>query len=217
MRDAISWFSLLLWGSRILGVPLYSLYWLLKFFRRRAAAATILEAKANLWPCLHDFWWTLHKTCLENKGAPRFFRKIDNEILHCELYTDSCLDGWGVVLFVNGRIFWRSGSWMYDEKIAILECRALTYGLRFAESVFQELSIPRVFLDIFVDNTSVISAAERGFSAVFILNQCVATLKQIFGSSVCIVGHRIRYVPSKFNYADRPSRNLPPQTADVTS
>ena len=116
------------------------------------------------------------------------------------MFTDASLTGAGAVLFTaDGRVLTFAAVWNAKEctrRIEELEARAVTLAARH----FREELCGR-HVDLWVDNTSVIGAMRKGYSKSYNLNRHVAVALRAIGRH-----YTVRYVASKYNFADGPSR-----------
>ena len=117
MRDVLSTFGKLLFGARVLGIPLAKHYYLFKFLRRRSYRH--LDDAAEPWAAVYDSINSLRQDILAN--PPRLLQaKSDSSDTPIVAFTDSSLDGWGAVLFHGTMI----DVFAAEEDIQILEARA---------------------------------------------------------------------------------------------
>lgn len=202
LRCAMRWFSLLLWGARILGMELCSMYHLLKFFRRRASIAFPLDRNPLVWPCLRSFWRTLHANICRNMPFQRRALFAQTSHTTVTLFSDSSLDGWGVILIINNKRFLCDcGKWNVSEPIMILEARALLRGLRFLET----LGLDNIILHIKVDNTSLYHSIQNAHSRNFLLNHLSGLILQHV-RNLSIISWTISWVETTRMIADAASR-----------
>jgi len=99
--DVVTCCAIMLWCFRILQQPLASLYWLLKYLRRRGRTLQSYEDPPNLWPCLTR---TI-KQAISWCRCSRFFPKSAtdyNDAPHCTIFTDACQSGWGAIVVLSG-------------------------------------------------------------------------------------------------------------------
>lgn len=209
LRGAMSWFGLMLWGARILDVIPATLYYFIKFFRRRVSGAQMtdesLEEPAKIWECIRNPWMKLHQFCLDNNPACR--RRTQRSSLVKEIvyiFTDSCLSGWGVTIFFRGKIYVDYGPWGSAEDIQILEARSALRGISFFKRIFPPESQPHLRLKFFIDNTSFLGAVKRGMSKNFLLNYCSLIFREEMKD--INIDWEIDFVPGSLNPADPPSR-----------
>lgn len=217
MRQAMRWCGSLIWSCRIRRESLHKLYWIIKFFRRRVSKAQktldeeFLDSPASIWESIKTLWGETHSRCIGN--APGIWSKISlcDRVPEIYLFSDASLDGWGTVLFADGKILVDCAPWApgTNHNINVLESMALEHSIRFLQKYLTENKCqppPNVF--IFVDNTSVIGATQKGQSQSFHLNVLAGRILQalhLFEGSL-INRWEIRYVVSADNYADTPSR-----------
>jgi len=95
----------------------------LKFLRRKAALS--ITDVVNCWNCAISNLLTELQRCLSSSRTVLFQCPVSPTYM----YTDSCLSGWGVVLFDGNSIAVFAGPWNVHEDIAILEARALLRGV----------------------------------------------------------------------------------------
>ena len=200
MEDLFSAFGILFFASQVLAYSLKDEYHAFKYYRRRAAQHAKGEHfgrddPAAVWPSVRqgiDEWF---KRLLKNVPARRTDRNNT-----ATLFTDASLTGAGAVLFTaDGRVITFAAVWNAKERtrrIEELEARAVTLAAR---HFHEELRGRHV--DLWVDNTSVIGAMKKGYSKSYYLNRHVAVALRAIGRHFTV-----RYVPSKYNFADGPSR-----------
>lgn len=187
-------FSLAGWCSRILGLPLCRVYYVIKFMRRRNQAATPPDAPAQVWHSILPLWLSWIEELRMNR--PRY---IDNPTAEAPvLFTDASFQGWGAVLFDDG-VQISAGRWpnqllACNPTISELEARALLAALQGLGSNCTEIHVR-------IDNTGVIGSLRRTCSRNFFINDVIRH----------ILEHRCKilscsYVQSALNPADAPSR-----------
>lgn len=124
----------------------------------------------------------------------------------CTLYTDASLRGWGAhfisstgaVYIVGGK--WRDPSQLSSKDINQLEGRAV----RYAFSALKEHILRHRVVDLRIDNTSVLSAMQRGRGKAETVHfETLDAIKFAFESKIVI---KAEYVASAENKADITSR-----------
>ena len=126
------------------------------------------------------------------------------------MFTDACPSGWGVVIFEGASLEITGGS--YDaqfitdcgqfsivERIAILEARALQYGVDSLPFQNEPRSI-----GIHIDNQELLFAWRKGRSKNFAINQVVQRI--LTRLSQMNYHPHLYWVPSAANIADALSR-----------
>jgi hypothetical protein len=198
-------FGVLFFASTVLKFRLDTVYHVFKFYRRRSSAfakgSLSLESRANVWPCLRqdfDHWF---ESLLQNIPVDHNITLDGPETL----FTDASKKGWGVVIFtLGGDVLTSGGSWSALEAsrtINELEALALECGLKRYADVLHDKD-----LDIWIDNTSVLYAVEKGYSPSFHLNTRVRAVLDQIGRRKFNIG----YIASASNPADEPSRRTYP-------
>jgi len=124
------------------------------------------------------------------------------------LFTDASKEGWGAVLFSTDKAGFIefgnravvSGKWLHRESvrhISELEAEAIVRALkRFAPT------LNGCAFTLHVDNTSVLGALRKAQSPKYWLNKRIVQALDLVPDSV----FEIRYVATKDNFADGPSR-----------
>lgn len=195
-RDVLKTFGLIVWSSKVLGVPLAGSYYLLKFLRRRGKCA--LQDNACVWPSLLPNVRQILVHLIFN--IPRKIQRANPDpwIVFC----DASMSGYGIVIFDpvgNCRIV--SGYWSNEEIISVLEIRVVKLALR----LLQKQSAPTRLI-ILCDNTTAVGAIESGWSRNYWLNANVLEIYQLAKEknyTICI-----HWLSTIFNIADAPSRLL---------
>ena len=179
MREVVACFGLLMWGAQILAIPMHDYYYIFKFLRRRSHLD--IDTPTPIWRCVHECLFDLAERCLSNdprKIVPGGTNDDDEPQVIC--FTDSCLSGWGVLIFVSGeglqqQIYTFCGKWNSVEDIQVLEARAL---LQLAKILPSQTETTR--LRVYIDNTSVEGAWRKGRSANFFVNNVIAQVIHLF-------------------------------------
>ena len=197
LRDTLALLGLMVWASRILGTIRASWYPFLKMIRRRIANSWHLDSAV--------VWWEAALTAAKEvivsliQHEPRFVGARHSALL--SVFSDASLTGWGNVYLFSDRIMIRAGPFEVLEDIAILEARALSYAIC---GLPQSDKAEPCLLDVFVDNTTVISAVTHTCHRTFVLNRIVGTLLSIATAKGYVIA--IHYIASLNNLADSPSR-----------
>lgn len=173
-------------------------YPVMKFFRRRAAAAAFLDDAGDIWPSIKSNFikWMLS----EARKEPRIWTADNNYERSCVMYTDASNTGMGAVMYsTDGSISIIAAPWFYASPphINILEAVAVRNALR----IFNLEHIDNITL--LIDNTSVMYTLQKGCSKSFELN-CIIHQIMMLGAFAKV--KQIRYVESRSNRADLPSR-----------
>jgi hypothetical protein len=125
------------------------------------------------------------------------------------LFTDASLQGWGAVLITSDqRVFIAGERWsekvrVDSTNINVLEARAVDLALNsFADLLH---SLPDTKLSIVVDNTSTLAGLRRGTARAPLVNLAlVPAIEKLTAQNQFAIA--LRYVKSKENPADAPSR-----------
>jgi hypothetical protein len=198
MRCFLSTLSLIIWGMRVVDIPLARAYHLIKFARRRAPQH--LDSPANVWPSIIPCMLDLLGTCSNHHRDLRIPRR--SELV---LFSDASLQGWGAV-FINGhRVNVHAGRFAHPEHINILEARAICFAIQFVDPQPKPTMIK-----ILIDNTTVLAGIRggSGWGGVASHNYCLAMLSLHF-AELCKERNiipTVEYVRSAENLADLPSR-----------
>ena len=209
MHDMLRVFGSLIWSSRILGIELSNFYIPIKWLRRRAAAKCLLKDPADVWACAQPDLRAWLKACVQNE--PRKMQAATRDDLAIVAYSDACLTGWGVTIFLTvagtQTIFVASGVWgvaMQQSIIAILEGRAMLNCVNLLPQCGIVDVDPPAKLLMRIDNTSFEGAYHKGHSRHFIMNDIVRLCQQLLKSKNYSM--TLEYVRSILNCADAPSR-----------
>lgn len=199
IRDFLAVVGLCSYATLILGFHTAPFYIVYKFLRRRCGWA--LSASCHLWPCAVPVLCAWIDVLLENR--PRIVAgPVTSRAM--TLFTDACPSGWGAVLCDDqGKpsVRWSYGRFDQTEHIAVLEARALFYGVCSLPEDGKHLN-PHV--NIYIDNTSVQGAVQHGRSRNYTINNIVDDV-------LCLLQRKgytysLSYIPSAFNVADPLSR-----------
>jgi len=203
-------FGNLFWATEVLNIDTSAYFFALKWYSRRMSVfGSDSESCFSIWPSAkRDLLAWLGLVC------SNVFVQISSvhTIGEYTLWSDASLSGFGSVLLhrSSGRISWHAGKWSATQKlqhINVLEMLALESAvLKFSHIIG---SAPVLIL---IDNTSVKHVIRKKFSHSLMLNRalhkCASSLRQIAITE-------IRYIKSANNFADLPSRGLPPDLSAV--
>lgn len=219
LREFMSLFSSLRYGSEILGLPLAGKYHIYKFLRKRSSAAThdkrLLAADARVWPCIRE---PLSKWFEEVLTAPP--RKIHQRRRSIIVYTDASLSGLGVIYEVDGKVTCLGCPWPESllecaPAIEELEALALLAAIR---HIGENVGGGPFSLLIYVDNTTVLSSTRRGYARAYWTNQAIGAILHAMKSYALEIGS-LNYIESQKNPADWWSRlyrcQLPVESAGL--
>lgn len=199
MKDVLSCFGLIVWGSRVVHFPLGHFYQLIKFLRRRANRR--LSEAAQFWPSILQS--TLRSIRRIVDCPPR--NALVDEEREFIIFCDASLEGYGVVWFdgTSTKVF--SGVWENDLEtdIQVLESEA---ALIATEILPKNESQGRIRVLLFIDNTSVVGSLKKTHSRNFQVNtnvtKALGNLREN-NYTACI-----RWIRSEFNISDAPSRGF---------
>lgn len=201
MRDVDSIIGFLVFASTVLGFKLGLVYHIFKFHRRRSRAKLSDHDGARPWPGIRQQWLRWVKSLRSN--SPRSIIPRIRKRTHT-LFTDASLSGWGAYLITDdGEVRIIADSWQQGvtRHINILEIWAVRNALtKFADT------LKGCKVQLFIDNTTALTAVEKQRSRCFILNQVALDIQDIavqFDLDITV-----EYVPSADNLADAPSRML---------
>jgi hypothetical protein len=200
-REVQSAFGRLIFALTTVGISLGRAFFVLKFMRRRSRLQLGQDELTTMWQRARDDWRALVDDALTSQ-----YEFVDTPTCQCALYTDASEDGWGVVVFGLTNAYTVFGArWTEKERgnrIDRLEFQALKIGLRWIARVKPEGPLE---VHVFVDNTTVAFVAQKGFSRKYTLNDA-----NVACNAVCAGGDMVvkgpAWVPTKYNYADHPSR-----------
>ena len=193
LRELLGYLGLWVWCATILGAIKASWYALLKFIRRRVNTIA-LDERVNWWRSALTTAKATTSSLLENR--PRQCNVPEQCIT---VFTDSSLEGWGVVILRQSSIEVHAGRWKGEENIAVLEARALLRALRTLPAAGR-----RCLLRLMVDNTTVVGSVRRTRCANFTINAIVREICVLAEEKDYVLN--IEYVQSLDNIADEPSR-----------
>jgi hypothetical protein len=203
VRDGLRLLGILIWISRIALVDLARYYTPFKFFRRRAASLANLDGPLELWACARIPLQEWIERCGSN--TPRQVDIARPSRLH--LWSDASMSGFGVVLISDSTISVLAGHWSaffpapHDIHINQLEIDALIIGISWLltrEGPYGER------VELFVDNSSVVAAVNKGYSGSFQLNENVRIVRSLLHGW----SWGLYWINSLSNIADYPSRLL---------
>ena len=175
-------------------------YDVMKFFRRRAAAGSLLDAPGEIWPCIVPSlvrWIKLELACKPRQWTvgipPPEFQAV--------LYTDASSTGFGAVLYrPDGRISILAGRWDAQQALLHINIKeALAISTALDKIDFKGVTS----LHLKVDNTSVLYTLEKRSSKSFALNAVILKITKHEHYSKLA---SLAYVVSHKNNADVLSR-----------
>lgn len=199
VRHAWALMGNLIWGLRVLHLPLFTirrtLWWVRKVARALTKGWAEWGSLVHLPPMVKRELLSVMSLLVANK--PHQVRAEDTEEI--PLYTDACETGWGAVL-EGSSIKVTQGSFpsfIREQPIAIKELWAVIEGIKRVNE--------KGTVHIFCDNTNVVSWISKWHA-----NNAMATrlLKKLYQE---LDGRdpRITWIRSEMNPADAPSRGLP--------
>lgn len=196
MRQFLRCLGMLVYGSRIMALPLDTYYHTLKFARRRAR--TELDGQACVWACVTvqiRAW-----TGVLVAAAPTVVSL--NQPPQLVVYSDASTSGYGsMCIDERGRISTLAGKWSVDEHISVLESRALEYAVAGLPKASRPTSV--LFR---VDNTTTLALAQKQRSKIWTLNCIAGRLAESLKKRGYIA--QFEYVNTKENLADGLSRGI---------
>lgn len=195
MEECNSIFSLFVWGSHVVQLPLHDYFYIFKFIRRRASWN--VKEKARVWQCVKEIWREWADRLIEARAE---YGKRQTEDY---IYTDASMKGWGAIGILGEKIHVVAGRWSsrifrFKPSIAELEGRALLLALH-------KLDLAQRKIHVRVDNTTVQRTVENTRSRSYIMNQIadkVSAVTREKGASII----SISYVNTKVNPSDWWSR-----------
>lgn len=197
-------FGILFFASSVVDYDLGSHYHSFKFFRRKAALFSQGQLKLShptpVWNCIRvelaQWFDALADPLLK---AP--IRRTNSG--YVRLFTDASLSGAGAVLFdAEGLVHTWARKWTpLEASRPIHELEAIA---AFEAMVFFQPYLTGNHVDLFVDNTSVIGAAKKGYSPSFHFNSHIRNLLDHIRAH----GARVQYVKSAHNPSDCESRRF---------
>jgi hypothetical protein len=200
-RDVQSAFGRLVFALTVVGIPLGYAYFVFKYIRRRSRLELKPHEDTPVWQRSKEDW-----VALVDQAIRAEFRFIPIPTRECTMFTDASTDGWGVVIFdLNNSMTVFGARWSPDERelhINRLEQQALKIGFRWVAQIK-----PRGHLLVrtYVDNTTTIGATTKLRSNTYNINMATLECEEVCRHAEIIIDGP-HYVPSRFNYADAPSR-----------
>ena len=204
LNDVFEAYGILFFASSVVDYDLGSHYHAFKFFRRKAAlfsqSMMKLSDPAPIWNCIRaDLTAWFDALAKKDLRAP--IRRTSTG--YVRLFTDASLSGAGAVLFDSeGLVHTWARKWTpLEASRPIHELEAIA---AFEAMEFFTKYLTGNHVDLFVDNTSVIGAAKKGYSPAFHFNCHIRTLLQHIRAH----GARVQYVKSAHNPSDCESRRF---------
>jgi hypothetical protein len=214
VTEVLGAFSGLYWCTRVLletaRFAAKNAYYILKFIRRVSnkleKGEISLDSPISIWPSIKVNWiamleFILH---LEKEVTPMWL----NHLRSTKFFSDASLKGWGCVLFLEGRVFWKGDRWEdldLGTHINVLEAKAAWYAVRY----FISLAPPSFMsVDVMIDNTSVVANKSNQRSKNFLQNM------YIYGILAMEKQHGLKFnflwISTTLNLADPISRGNEP-------
>jgi len=198
IRDWLRVFGLTMWSSTATHCPGAAFWPAFKFTRRLDAQPNHLDKPINVWPCAWKAMLRWIHDIIERKW--QWHPQAQDPIL---LFTDATPQGFGFVR-TRGSTILDIGGGVFEkqEHINILEMRAVLYAL---QRTPRGSPTSEYTLSIYVDNTSVLYQARRGYARSFTANALLLRLNE------CVTTRQIRiesinYISTHENPADPLSR-----------
>ena len=201
--DVASLFGNLMWASTVTSFPLQTVYYSIKYFRRRLSHLQRFQSDhdspTTVWPCVRvqlEAW--MQALIDSGPQTPNGYCALDAEV---SVFTDASTSGWGGFLLDHrtGEIKSCGGKWCIPGRhINQLELEAV----RQVTERFRNYLVGAA-VRLYIDNTSALATIQRGRSNSYWLNQQLLTLAPIVHEFKSL---RVDYVASADNLADAPSR-----------
>jgi hypothetical protein len=204
----------LMYASQVVDVQPGQFYFAMKTYRRSASKLSTgvsPEMMIKLSPCVQrQFAAWIAAAMLNPPTTP----PMANATATYAMYSDASMSGWGAVLvnLTTREVRSVGESWdptMKGFSINVLECEATVRGVY----AFRE-QMRGTHIDVMIDNTSVEAAVRRGYARAGRLNAVVSKLNESLRAERIHIRYA-RYIASKSNPADAPSRGQPISDADV--
>ncbi|PHR97723.1 MAG: hypothetical protein COA68_12235 [Oceanobacter sp.] len=216
----LSYFGRLIYGARILNIPLAPYFHIFSFVRKTVNTSVSVDEEVKIFPSIKACWVGWFEAVLRN--TPRSVSEGLFPLSTSTLFTDASLTGFGGVWFggnMNVHVFWgrwsrRSVDQAKRAGINMLETRAMRLVLqkvlvktltRIKEHVILQYSNMRVF----IDNQAAMFAIRKTRSAQFLMNAEVRRIgcitKRLWEEGRIWVDEP-QYVRSVDNPADKYSR-----------
>jgi hypothetical protein len=200
-RDIQSAFGKLMYGLMTVGISLGRAYFVFKYVRRRSRAGLGKLDTTTVWQRVKDEWSELANDA--KRAEFTFWGPTDYE---CSVYSDASSEGWGVVIFgLHNPVSVFGARWRDDEvnaHINVNEARAFRIALRWIAWIKRDEPLK---VTAYIDNTTALAAARNGRSRAFTTNLIATTCSDLCAEHNIILDGP-HWVPSRFNYADIPSR-----------
>jgi hypothetical protein len=195
-------FGRLVYGLTTVGIPLGRAYFVFKYMRRRSRLNLRRHDETRVWHRAKTDWHALAVEAVDKEFV--FWSDTDYS---CSFYSDASQEGWGVVIFdLHNRVSVFGARWRDDEAdfhINVKEARAFRIALRWIATIKDKDALLHV--TAYIDNTTALAAVSNGGSREFTINLITVSCHEMcIENDILVDGPH--YVPSRFNYADHPSR-----------
>lgn len=216
----LSYFGRLIYGARILNIPLAPYFHIFSFVRKTVNTSASVDEQVKMYPSIRACWVAWFEVVLCN--TPRDVSEGLYPVSTTSLFTDASLTGFGGVWFggyMNVHVFW--GKWSrrsVDQAkragINMLETRALRLVLQkvlgmVLTRIRKHAVIHYSNMRVFIDNQAAMFAVRKTRSAQFLMNAEVGRIggitKRLWEEGRIWV-EEPQYVRSEDNPADRYSR-----------
>lgn len=203
---ALSIFGFLIYWNGMLRGRSHSYYFVLKYFRRRAASGVELSDPAHFWPCLVPLLRQWLRTISTTSCS---LMPLPNPLHDIFLFTDATPTGWGCVIFAGSssgaQVYVSAGTFATAEHINVLESRAVQYGTAFALRACPILLTHPSLCTLHhrIDNTSALRQHERGQARSWPSNAVVARTDALLPPQLA---RTWAFVASADQHADAASR-----------
>jgi hypothetical protein len=202
LRDAWKCLGTLVWGLRVLRVPMCDYFEVMSWARRQAERL----ARGELQWEAEVVWWPSVMRCIR-KAVALFAENPWQHVVQpgrqLEIYSDASGKGWCYIAFQDGRqLRMRFGRWTDQQMkwhINAKEAAAAFYGVRWAAAKHTGCS-----LLLLIDNQPVVFAVAKRRSPSYLLNHLVRELTEAANHGNCVVS--VRWVSTHEQLADKGSR-----------
>ena len=205
LHDALHILGTMIFLARALGDPLAEHYTAIQLLRQLAREfnSQVINLDSPIRITTHQrehlLAWVMATLANPARKIPAHNQQCFPTVLFC----DAQPHGWGAVLIKNNTVHIAAGRFTDSSHINIKELKTVEIALGRFSSLLAGDSI-----HLAVDNTAALYVAKKGFSGTWSLNKTAYAinnkLRAIHASFAAV-----EYVPSPYNPADPPSRQLP--------
>lgn len=193
-------------ASQVLAIPRGDFYYCFKYMRGMAAKNTHMQENVMVWKSVVNQLVQWCDTCIST--PPRHIWACKPRIV-TTIFTDACPSGYGIIIIPPiGPITTTGGKFWNDERIEILETRAILYAICMLHQAPIQAEAPQEtshMISLFVDNTSAIAICKRNYSSNFTLNMLGTKIRNC-ATTKGYDSLEITYIHTSINPSDPLSR-----------